>query len=214
MASAITLFVLVVIAIRWRRLRRWHGRCHRRIVHRPSSTAGGRFRRQRCRCRCRWHNYNRRCAGFDALPIADVVAVAQQRHHCRVQTRILCVLFVHLLLLVLMLRVRLVREQSLLLFRALLLEEQPHIVDGKDDTLAGRLFGIDVDATHQHRVGAIEEAQQHERHDVRDYVAGEFVVWFGGDIAFGGILQINILIEYYQHPLELWLIECKSMMQN
>lgn len=43
-----------------------------------------------------------------------------------------------------------------LLLQALLLEEQPDVVHGKDDALAVRLLRVNVDATHEHRVGTVE----------------------------------------------------------
>lgn len=58
-------------------------------------------------------------------------------------------------------------QQTLLLLGAFLLEEQPNVVDGKDDALAGRLLGIDVHATHQHRVGAVEQGEDEQRDAMR-----------------------------------------------
>lgn len=58
-------------------------------------------------------------------------------------------------------------QYSSLLLQALLLEEQPDVVDGKDDALAVRLLRIYVDAPDQHRVGAVEQGKQQNRHTMR-----------------------------------------------
>lgn len=51
-------------------------------------------------------------------------------------------------------------QDAFLLLEALLLEEQADVVYGEDDALAVRLFGVNVDASHEHRVGAVEQCQQ------------------------------------------------------
>lgn len=77
-------------------------------------------------------------------------------------------------------------QHLFLLLQALLLEEEPHVVNGEDDALAVGLVGggveevgefrltnvgeparlayllrVDIDAPDQHGVGAVEEGQQH-----------------------------------------------------
>lgn len=52
-----------------------------------------------------------------------------------------------------------------------LLEEQPQIVAGELHAVAGRLLGVDVHAAHQHRVGAVQQDEQHQAHGVRAPVA-------------------------------------------
>lgn len=94
------------------------------------------YRRRRwCRHRCR-HNHNRWF--LDGVRISAVRQQRQQRC-CAARLRLLL---------------------ALQLFRALLLEEHAHIVDGEDDALAGRLLCIDVDAAHQHRIGAVEQREE------------------------------------------------------
>uniref|UniRef100_A0A8W7PEQ3 Uncharacterized protein n=1 Tax=Anopheles coluzzii TaxID=1518534 RepID=A0A8W7PEQ3_ANOCL len=68
-------------------------------------------------------------------------------------------------------------EQAALLLLALLLEEQPNVVDREDDALAGRFFRVDVNAPHQHRVGAVQQDQQQQGGTVRYPVAEERIVW-------------------------------------
>lgn len=90
--------------------------------------------------------------------VLQVVVVAGQQKWCGIE-----ILFVECV------------HEAALFARALFLEEEPDIVDGEDDALAGRLFGVNVDATHQHRIGAVEQREQQERGDVREDVAQIFI---------------------------------------
>lgn len=67
-------------------------------------------------------------------------------------------------------------QHALLLLEALLLEEQSDVVHGEDDALAVRLLCVNVHASHEHRVGAVEQRQEQDRHAVRHQITEQGIV--------------------------------------
>lgn len=61
------------------------------------------------------------------------------------------------------------------LLQPLVLEDEPEVVDGEDDALSGRLFGVDVDPPDQQRVGALEEDEEEQTDEV-GYPTAQFQV--------------------------------------
>lgn len=124
------LSLLIVVATVCRRRRRFRYVIDHRLMLCSSNASAA---------RCNYHN-----AMFLLIlySIARTLVAIQQRQQCRGSSRC-CRCRLHFSL-------HIGSEQALLFFRALFLEEQTHIVDGKNYALAGRLLSIDVDAAHQH----------------------------------------------------------------